>query len=169
GIEYAADLSQTGRVRSTNQGTQFGSNVDGHFFIRSSADLEGNTSCKTEFSGRTSADHAISIVSKQTLTRISGIAQDVRQLFAQFVVFGLQRGLVVGAVSAVGSLGSQIFHALNDVSHFAERTFRGLQQRDRIASVTHGYCHTARLRVQTGSDLQTCSVVRSRVNAQASA
>ena len=103
---------------------------------------------------------------QQGLATEGGVVGDVGQLFRQLAELGVQGGVVIGAGSAVGTLGSQILHALNDVGHLVQSAFGGLHHGDGILGVAHADFLAVGLGLQAGSHLQTGRVVGGGVDAK---
>ncbi|MNJ38749.1 hypothetical protein D3C77_336020 [compost metagenome] len=106
---------------------------------------------------------------EQLFTVELGVVEDAVQFFTQLVILGLHRRAVCCTVRAAGSLGGQVFHALQDVGDFVEGAVGGLQHRRGIGDVAHGDFHTTALRVQAGGNLQAGGVISGAVDAKAGA
>ncbi|CAJ1768344.1 hypothetical protein LGKMAHEF_03868 [Aeromonas salmonicida] len=150
---------QGGSRGSTDSGIDagyFGGCIENKFLINAGTNLEshatGSLEFTTGFQQRSAAE--------------SGVVADVTQLFTQFLELGVHGIKILGAVGTIGRLGSQILHALGDVGHLVHGAFSGLDHGDCVLSVAHTNLLTVGLSLQTGSDLQTGSIVGSGVDAQ---
>ena len=85
----------------------------------STADLERDD--RTEFAGG-------AVTVKEFFASERRVLHDVVHFFAQFVVLGLHRGAVCGAVGSVGRLCGEVFHALHDVGQPAAPGHRHAHQ-----------------------------------------
>ena len=105
-------------------------------------------------------------IADQSLTTKLGVVADVLQLGRQLLHFGAHGQTVFRARGAVGALGGQVFHALNDVGHLVHGTFGGLHHGDGVLGVAHADLLAVGLGLQTGSHLQTGGVIGGGVDAK---
>ncbi|MDT4856252.1 hypothetical protein FQZ97_906380 [compost metagenome] len=146
------------------QGGELGGDVHGQGFSGGGTDLEVHRGGQLAVGA---GDHGT--VTEQLGAGIAGVLDDIGQFLAQLVVLALQGGQVGGGVGAVGALGGEVLHALEDVGHLAEGALGGLQHGDGVAGVAHGHVHATGLGVEAGGDLQAGGVVGGGVDAQAGA
>src|SRR5690554_2533344 len=88
------------------------------------------------------------------------------ELIFQLDHFGLQKLTVLRGVRIISRLNGQLTNTLQQVPNLTKGAFCGLRQRNTVIGVTLSHSQAANLRVETGGNCQTRSVVFSRVDPQ---
>ncbi|MNE33257.1 hypothetical protein D3C80_1269130 [compost metagenome] len=122
------------------------------FLVSSTTNLEGHIALETSL--------------QQVLSTEGGVVGDIVQLVTQFNKFSIHGLAIIGGTGAVRRLGSQILHALNDITHLVHGPFGGLHHGDGILGVAHADLLTAGLGLQAGGHLQAGGVIGGGVDAQ---
>ena len=92
---------------------------------------------------------------------------DANQLLLHLHELSIQAGAVVSRIGGIDRLHGELAHALQQVTHLAQRAFLGLAQRDLVIGVAQGHGLAADERRHAAGNGQAGGVVLGAVDAQA--